>query len=1094
MERSKSVKYSNSPIPFPVSPVTALLCGLLLIFLLNALDGSAQQPGIPDADTAVFNQLHTADGLANASVSSIFQDDYGFMWLGTQGGLHRYDGSDMRLYTNEPFADNQLSHHLIQTLFYEGGDTIWAGTYGGLNRLDSDTGHFRSFESDEDDTSTLDNNVVVSIGRDHRETLWVGTLSGLNRLDDESTGTVTRFSDEISSTVRALYLDSHDTFWIGAVDGLYRLVYEGDDPVFEPVGDELPSQAVMDIAEDSEGNIWVGAWDGGVSKLHPDGTLAEHYPLHDNRIYTILVASSGTVYAATWGGGLATIDPQSGETVAFTADEDDRHSLAHDVVYSLHEDSLGQIWVGTNGNGISILDPGRGDYRMVHPRLPREQRLPHGQVRSLFYDEQDDVLYAGMQQRGFAARNQRDGTFTHWSHDSEDPDSLSDDQVNTIKRYGDALLLGTNKGIDRFDPQTKTFTPMWEELAGASGLSAPIVYALKRSSDGTLWIGTYDQGVLRRTPDGEVHHYPHITGDANSLSDNLVYEIHEDAYGTIWVGTNRGLNRYAPDIDGFHQYRYDPENPEGISHNSMIHAFEDSHDNLWFATRGGGLMRYERDTDTWKHLTMEDGLSTNHVRAAGEAAPGVIYAAHASGLDRIDIESMSITTLGEDHGLLGDEIASATTRLPDGSLLFSGFSVITRITDDRYSEREAGAAPVQITGISVMNRGHEGERLPHLIDHVELSHEENMIGFEFALLDFRSGHADCYQYRLIGFDDTWTQCSPSREATFTNLPPGEYTFEVRASSAGSDGPFETAQVAITIVPPFWRTPAFVGAISLFALLVAWLAIHTRTRMLTRRAELLQQQIDERTLELSRANEALNRNNATKDRFFSLVSHDLRSPITGISQLTRKVHEYFETYDRDYLYEVTGAIRDTVEGLEGMLSNLLEWARLQREDAVLDPAPVAVSELLDAVVGAYRGAALAKKLTIETECGDDLAILADIYRLRTVLENLVSNAVKFTPREGRITVGCEQAPNNTDMVRLFVTDTGVGIPPDRHEGLFSIETVTRSEGTAGERGSGLGLTLSHDIVTRLGGSMDIESAVNEGTTVSVILPAAVESPY
>ncbi|MFP4644054.1 MAG: two-component regulator propeller domain-containing protein [Spirochaetales bacterium] len=1062
------------------------------MLFISTVAAAAIDERIPDPDTAVFDRLNATDGLINASVSSILQDAYGFVWLATQGGLQRYDGTDMRLYTNEPFADNQLSHHLIQTLFYEGPDILWVGTYGGLNRLDSGTGRFDSFVSDEDDRSTLDSNVIVSIGRDSRGVLWVGTLEGLNRMDDESTGVVTRFSDEIDGSVRSLFLDSRDRFWIGTDEGLYRMQYRDDTPQFEQVGKDLPAETVMDIVEDADGDIWVGTWDGGVSKLDPNGALVEHYTLHDTRIYTLLVTSSGVVYTGTWGGGLAAIDPDTGETTAYRADEDDRFSLAHDVVYSLHEDALGRIWVGTNGNGISILDPARRDYRLVHSQLPPEQRLPQGQVQSLFYDEQDEILYAGMQQSGFAARDQSDGTFTHWSHDSDDPNSPSSDQINAIMRDGNTLLLGSNKGIDRFDPASGEFKQVWQELSGESDLSPPIVYALSRSSRGTLWIGTYDNGVLRRTPDGEVHHYPHVTGDRDSLSDNLVYDIYEDAAGDVWVGTNRGLNRYDREIDGFQQYRYDPTNPRGISHDSIIHAFEDSADNLWFATRGGGLMRYKRDSDTWTHVTTDDGLSTNHIRSAGAGARGVVYAAHAFGVDRIELDTMTITTLGDRDGLFGEEITGARTRLPDGSLLFGGFSVITRIDDDPRARRAPVSAPIQITGITVMNRAYDSGVQPHLVEHMELSHEENTVGFQFTSLDFVSADSDCYEYRLLGFDDTWSECSMSGDVGFINLPPGEYTFEVREATASPDQGSEVARLALTIVPPFWRTRAFAVLAAVLVLFLVWFGIHLRTRILTARAESLQKQVDERTRELSLANEALRVNNATKDRFFSLVSHDLRSPISGISQLTRRVHEHFDTYDREALHEVTAAILETAEGLESMLSNLLEWARLQRKKVVLEPTAVPADELIQAVVAAYTGAALAKNVRIETQCSADVAVLADVYRLRTVIENLVSNAIKFTPQGGGITLGCECPASDPSKVRLFVSDTGVGIPPERLENLLSGETLTRTVGTAGERGSGLGLTVSREIISRLGGTIAIDSTPGKGTTVSVMLPVPEQS--
>ncbi|MFW6388153.1 MAG: two-component regulator propeller domain-containing protein, partial [bacterium] len=1119
--------------------------------------------GRPLSAQQMFDHIDREDGLISGSVSAIVQDDYGFMWFGTQAGLQRYDGTEMILYTNEPFAENQLSHHLVQTLFYDGGDELWVGTYGGLNRLNIETQEFSEYTHESGEPDSLSNNVVVSVARDMHGSLWVGTLDGLNRLDDEgdienadegeSEGTFTRFEPDednensiAGATIRALFLDSRERFWVGSVGGLSQLEYDRNgEPVFTPYSDDLPSDAVMAIDEDRDGNLWIGTWDGGLSRLGPDGAVDEHYTLPDNRVYKVLAAESGLIYAATWGGGVSVLDPETGEQTQHVAEDDNTYSLAHDVTYSLHEDHSGIIWVGTNGAGISRLDPLRDDYRLLGPDLPQHLQLPSGKVSQLLFDEPTGQLYVAVQDGGLHAYDPATAELTGYRHDPANPDSLSNDQVNDIARHGEALMVATNSGLDRFDPAEETFTALWNEFedaeesdtddgntdGGGTGSSdpdtedPPIVYALDSAEDGSLWAGTYDRGVRRRMPDGTVRRYARDPDDDSSLSDNLIYEIFQEASGTIWVGTNRGLNRYRPETDDFVRYLHDPENSETISDNTIVHMLEDSRSRLWIATRSGGVSRYHRDSDTFSHITTADGLSSNLVRAVNEHSPGILYAATMHGMNRIDLESDEVYQLPVRTGLATREFNSGTARLPGGDLAFGAYSSVLTVNDRRRTS-DTEPPHIQLTGISVMHKPYAPSGSAHGLDSIELPHTDNTVGFRFATLDFAVPEGNRQRYRLSGFESQWSEWTFSNDVTYTNIPPGEYTFEVQGQDSHGTPTRRTARIGVRIVPPIWRTTWFAGAATVFLLAVLWGILRWRTQQLTRRAELLEAQVAERTQELSQANDALRQSNATKDRFFSLLSHDLRGPVSGIRQLMQQVIVRDDSYDSDKLAEIHSALFETSRGLETMLDNLLEWSRLQTERITLTAERIVVSELLESITEAYRGALLSKQLSIRVDCPPELTVHTDMHRSRTVLENLLNNAIKFSQPGGSIQLRGARMPapgspheaedsrrrqdseplperssqpgsrgdgmqtgsaTTVPLVVIEVEDTGEGIPAERLDTLFDVGTTVRTEGTAGEHGSGLGLTLCHELMEKLGGTITLESELGKGTTARVTFP-------
>jgi signal transduction histidine kinase/ligand-binding sensor domain-containing protein len=1077
---------------------------LLLLLLLSLFAAGTLPAQLPsDTSQVEFGHISFADGLVNSSVSAITQDDYGFLWFATQGGLQRYDGYQMRLYTAEPFESNSLSHQLVQTVFLAPDNVMWVGTYAGLNRFDMTTGAIRHFPHQADDLSTLSGNVVTSIALDADERLWVATLDGLSRLDDEARGMFTRFVSGSGGedglphdTVRAVFLDSRETLWIGSFGGLSRVRTEGEDVRFhttrteEETGEDrefsLPSPYVMTITEDDQGMLWVGTWGGGVSRLDTETGRFTHYELSDNRVYTVMAGRAGLIYAATWGGGLHVIDPDTGTIVEHRHNPDVERSLAHDVVYSLHEDRSGIIWIGTNGNGISKYDRSRESFRFIHRELPEKRRLDAGKVQVLWAHPSTRELYVGLQNSGLNVVDPDSGEITRYRHDPEDPATISSDTVNGILPESDGtILVSTHAGINRFIPPSRPDgRGRFERL---DMLDDQIVYRMIRDRAGRTWIGSYSFGLYRFDPDGTRYHYPHDPDDPRSLTDNLVYDILEDSHGVLWIATNGGLNRYLPGSDDFDRFTYDRENPQGLSANSTSNLYEDHRGTLWVGTRAGGLNRFHRDTGTFSHIFARDGLSSNTVTAIREGDPGRLYVATPNGLNLVLDDGDEILQIDERDGLYAREFSTGVTRDHEGRLLFGAFSEIIRVAS--RAPETGGVAPVTvITEISVMN---EPLELPFRHDsypELHLTHEENFLSFSFSALSFANPERNRYRYRLVGIDNDWIEAGTHRAAVYTNLPPGQFQFQVIGSDARGLESEEPATISVVIRPPFWLTGWFLvltGFLVVISIVVIYLL---RVRSLQRLNRQLETIVAERTARLTEANEV-------KDQFFSIIAHDLRGPIAGLESLTGRAVEESPSYDAALLREVFSTIHATARGLSGMLENLLEWARVQSGRIVCAVQAVPVDGVLRDALDTNSGSIRSKEITARIACDTTTSALADPRMLQVIVENILNNALKFTPRGGTVTLECksDEAAGTERTVRIVVRDTGVGIPPEKIPGLFRVGERHRSAGTDGERGSGFGLALCSDLARLQGGRIEITSEVGHGTTVTVTLPAAPEAP-
>lgn len=851
---------------------------IVLLTILAAVLLGTPLPAISvDPDAAFFDQYGREEGLSSSAVSSIVQDDRGFIWFGTQGGLNRFDGTRVRSWEHEPFTENQLPHDLIQTMYRDPSEPyIWLGTYRGVSRFNLDTGTFTNWAKEVGNPNSLSNDVVTAIVRDRDGTLWVGTLEGLNRLDP-ATGHVERtlrtrgipgLPDE---TIRALHIDERGYLWIGSYGGLAVLDPQRDRIRSVLTEEELPAAAVMSIQPDpEEERLWLGVWGTGLVRYDipaefrdgeepAGGPALELFPLGDDRVYTVLPGPDRYVFAGSWGGGLYRVDRVTGEVDGFRHEPSQLYSLSHDTVYSLAFDDSGALWIGTNGGGVNRLSENKRNYLRFRHEYQSPAGVSQGRITAIRRDSYGS-LWIGTYNGGLNRYDAERDEMIHYRADPSRPAALSNDIITAI--YEDSqrnLWIATNEGLNRYIRERDSFETFHHDPEDDRSIPGDIIYDVEETAEGVLWIGSYGEGVSRwDRRDNSFRHYSHDPDDPASLSDNLVYDILEDSRGRIWVATNRGLNRYDRGTGSWVRYSHTPGTPGTLSSNSLRVLHESSKGVLYIGTVSGGLNIFEPEREGFRYLSPAGGLPDNTITAIEEDDAGRIWLATEYGLAIYDPETGAIENLDEDDGIGGMEFNAGSFKDGDGTLWFGGNHGVTAITDPLLAEN-THPPQIHITGIDIMSRPYRPEALTFTGQGLELGYEETTLGLEFASLDFAAPGRNRYRYQLEGFDTDWIDNGTRGYTTYTNLPPGTYTFRVDGSN--NDGLWSGNPAELTLhvqTPPHLRWWAFLvyAAAGIF-LVFTVLRLRDR-RILARRVE----QLDVQRTQLESDNRLLGRMSLT----------------------------------------------------------------------------------------------------------------------------------------------------------------------------------------------------------------------------------------
>ncbi len=1116
----------------------AFVCLLLAGSLAGSLH--AQQPPLR------FEHITTEQGLSQNSVNCIFQDRTGFLWIGTQDGLHKYDGYQFTVYRHNPDEPGSLSNDLVHAIYEDQAGALWIGTYGGgLNRFDRRTETFLPFKHSPGDSTSLSGDRVSSIYEDRAGALWVGTWNGLNRFDRE-TASFSPFTQDFDHpdnppvsnniVVRSIYEDETGLLWVGSeIGGLYRLdrdartitVYRND----PDAPNSLSSNHVTALHEDRRGVLWIGTQRDGLKRFDKATGTATSYrhdtgdpsSLSADYVQAIYEDGAGALWVGTEGGGLNRFDRATGAFTRYTNDRADPHSLSSNRVTSIFEDRSGVLWVGTYGGGLNKYHRERERFTLYRHDPANANSLNDYSVHSIFEDRAG-VLWVGTWHGGLTRFDRAANRFTHYV---EGIDSLRHYSVRSI--YEDAtstLWIGTDgRGLYQFDRTRQTFTPYLHPTEGEHLWKS--IWQIYEDRVGTLWIAS-NRGLGRI--DGTTRRITRYMNDPQGLTHNHVRAIAEDASGALWIGTRNGLNRFDRETETFARYRHDPQDPGSLSDHDILSIHIDKTGTLWIGTQRG-LNRLVATSETaalFRRYRTAGGLPNEVIYGILEDDAGRLWMSTNQGLSHFDPETETFRNYDVSDGLQSQEFnRGAFFKSRRGELFFGGINGLNAFFPDSI-RLNLHVPPVVITAVRKLDEAVvlKGASVPE----IALSYADKYVSFEYAALDYANPSKHRYAYWLDGFDEAWIEAGARRLITYTNLDPGAYVFRVKGSNNDGIWNEEGAALRLTVHPPWWRAG---WAYGMYVLLLiggivaaarfqrAHVLKKERERSFLREKELraeaaeawanyLQADNERKELELDKARELetayqvleeqahrLEELDRTKSRFFANISHEFRTPLTltlgPLENILSGVYGVVEKPVRAQL----AVMHRSARRLLRLINQLLDLSKLEAGRMPLRAQHGNLVPFLKGIVHSFSSYAERKQLTLQFAAASETILLAfDPDKLEKIIANLLSNAIKFTPGPGTIRVTVSVPPPASDEdeagVEIRVKDSGPGIPEEERAAIFDRFHQVDDSPTRTQGGTGIGLALTKELVELHGGTISVESEVGFGSTFTIRIPLIVES--
>lgn len=1031
----------------------AVIACCLFALTIASLGIVRSQPG-----AVKFGRPAGVEDLSQTTARCIFQDGKGFLWIGTQDGLNKYDGYSFTIYRHEQQNPRSLSNNSIAAIHEDRAGALWVGTTGGgLNRFDRESETFTAFRHDANNFYSISDDSVSFVHEDEAGALWVGTeTGGLNKFNVQ-TGEFTHYRhDPNDSTslsddnVRAVYADDASALWIGtAYSGLEKFdKTSGKFAHFKLDSKSAPGSnyRILSIAADETGALLVGSEGGGLYRLDRETgefTVYRHDPndagsLSGDTINTIYTDSSGALWVGTTN-GLNKFDATNNRFIQYTHDPNDADALGGNAISALYEDRSGVLWIGAQG--LTKLDLKSKRFDRFKNDARDERSLSGGGV-SAFFEDSAGGLWIGTAD-GLNFYDRATGEFRRYRHDAASPHSLSSDNVRAINEDDTgALLVGTSGGgLAKLNRATGRFTHFRHDVSNPRSLSDDKVWEIVKDADGALWLGTQN-GVSRldsRT--GEFTVYRNEPANPNSLANNDVRAILRDKTGALWFGTRHGgLDKFDSRSGRFEHYKHDENDPESLSANAVYYLHEAAGGTLWIGTTGG-LNRFDRARGAFERFGEKDGLPNNTIYGILDDDAGNLWVSTNKGIARFNPQTRQSRNYNVDDGLQDNEFnASAAFKSADGRMFFGGIKGFNsfypnQIIDSSYKP------PVVITAFKKFDRKIDFGNAADEIGEVEFSYEDPSFSVEFAALDFTAPQRNQYAYKLEGFDRDWTQSGTRRAAYYTNLDGGEYVFRVRGTNGDGVWSDREASVKIRIVPPFWKTGWFRTLAVCLLIAAAFLIYKRRVRQLER-ARTLQQAFSRQLIE----------SQERERRRIAVELHDgLGQSLVVIKNRALMGLSAHENHDRlvAQIEEISVAASAAISEVRGIARNLHPY---QIEYLGLTTA-------LKTMIEAVRDSSDIRFTYEIDELGDELSKTVEINVYRIVQEALNNTVKHSAAREASVVLR-----KNGGVLDLTIKDDGKG---------FAVESD--------ERNVGLGLIGIGERARIIGARHEIASS-ESGTTI------------
>ena len=1045
-----------------------------------------------------FKQLSAPHSLPTNEVQKVYQDRDGFIWFATRNGLCQYNGYETTLYKSNLYSPDLLTTNSITCLVDDNNNNLWIGTSEGLNVMDKRTGEIKKYKA-----PSISNNVVSALCVTRDNTLWVGTDNGLCRYVPEK-DTFVVCGDEFGDgrlryvTIKSLLEDSDGDLWIGTwAQGLFRYSPSTDKVVVYPKINEQYSSHV--IYEDSNKDIWVGSWGYGLFKLrnpkdmenvsyqsflHENG---DDSSLSDNIVYDIAEdINTHTLWVGTRSGlSILRLD-ESSSFINYKSGKSD-YRIPSDEVNSIMRDSQKNMWIGAIGGGVLMADTRQPAFAL-HTLNFGDEDIPVTSVRTLFADS-DQNLWIGVGTYGLARREYVTGELKMYSHIPEfsgvkDLPSLF--AVVQRKKSGDIWFGMYNGGIYvyRKGEKVKHLT-----TKNSAFLTSDCVSALYEDYEGNCWVGTRG-GIGVRLSDGTDYRFETMNFN-DSLSAGWIYvrDIVQDMDNSVWLATsNFGVIHITGDVRQPSTLKYENysfHNRKLIT-NTVLCMHIDRFGRLWAGTEGGGLYLYNRSTGQFEEKTRTYSIPGDVIVSIEEDKSGNLWLGTVSGLVKLYVAAVgndfSTRIYASADGLQDNFIVNSSCSR-DGELFFGGHKGYNSFFPDKM-EIPSQETNFLITDIKIFNHSFKNlpvelqqkisPVMPTYTSKIELPYKYNNFSIEFAALTYKNPELNRYAYRLQNFDRDWQYTDADRRfAYYNNLPSGTYTFQLKATNENGEWSGYVREFTVVVLPPFWATW---WAYLLYMVLV--LVIGVLIYRTIKKRILLQNALRLREMEKAKAEEL----NHAKLQFFTNITHELLTPLTIISATVDELKTQAPSHND--LYTV---MNSNIQRLIRLLQQILEFRKAETGNLKLRVSPGDLAAFVRTGTESFKPLVKKRKIHFSLLCDPESIVgYFDIDKLDKIMYNLLSNAAKYNKEDGFIQVTLSYDEEDREFVLLRVKDNGKGISREKQATLFKrfYEGDYRKFNTIG---TGIGLSLTKDLVTLHGGTISVESEVDHGTEFIVRIP-------
>ncbi|MDL2323058.1 response regulator [Bacteroidales bacterium OttesenSCG-928-A17] len=1024
---------------------------------------------------ARFDKIAQQDGLSSNHILCIHQEKAGWMWFGTSLGLNRYDGYQIKVFKNDIDGLGTLRGELVRCIYEDDKNQLWVGTeLGGLNLFDRNREEFNHFLFEDISIDTLFS--VNSITQDINDKIIIGGNQGVAYLDKEHKLIqicIKEWEDAGRPEINKIFVDKKNTLWVGSTRGLftYDLNEKRSEKKLLP-DTAYPSDEINSFFFDSDNILWIGTYNSGVFMANINSGRVQKLDswVNFNRSETIRAIcedQQGILWFGTRG-GLVSYEKENQKYATFLRDENDNLGLSLNSILSLTVDTQGNLWIGTRG-GINYRDTDKQAFIHIHDSHNDNRYLNNSEIYCFHFNQND--LLIGTESGGINVYDMKRDRFSYIT----DKDGLSSNCIKSFAQNGNELFVGTYQGgMCVLDSRTYQMKKTYKHNpSDPHSIGNNVVWCILKDSKNNIWIAT-NRGVDLFNP--QTGKFTHRT---DLFPNTTFYWIKEDESGDLWFGGDHSLYIYSPQTGEIRNY---PERTR-----DFIPTLDNRY---WLATRGRGLALFEKERGIMLSITEADGLCNNNIQTLLRDKDEYIWISTLNGLSRYDEKEKQFINFDASDGLQDNQFNYGAAIRKDEQLILGGISGIT-IFNSNEIRKNFFIPPVVFTELRIFNKpvniGETLEKSISVAKRIELNSKQNVFSIDFTALSFSNSNKNKYNYILEGFDKDWIYAGTTHSATYTNLNPGKYTFKVKGSNSNDVWNPEATSIDIVIHPQFWQTWWFYLLIFVLVILIAFYII----QFYLHRIKLNNKLVFEKTKA-----KKLHEIEEMKMRFFTNISHEIRTPLTLILGPLAQVMEKNNLDDdsKDKL----NLIKRNADQLLKLINQLLDFRKLEAGKLKVHYEKSDLIFYLKSIVDSFNSMAQEKGIKLNYFSEKALFyIWYDTDKIQKIMNNLLSNALKYTNPGGKVTVTFESGDNaswessdNREFYRITVQDTGIGIPEKNLNKVFNRFEQGSKEKIA--KGSGIGLSITQEFIKLMEGDIEVQSKEGEGSSFIVRLPVLMDS--